>query len=141
MDRRLDWHVRRTQRRGLVYETQSRRVARSVRQCRLYSVRHPIILCIHTVRVQSHSRASSALVAVRFGIRTADSRFTPSHTITSSAVLRYPHHIYSQGDKKRRSEYSTLGDRMRSQISYLKAVACHTMAQSRAWCGSTRIPV
>jgi WD40 repeat protein len=43
MDRRLDRHVRRTQRRGLVYETQSRRLARSVRQCRLYSVRLPTI--------------------------------------------------------------------------------------------------
>jgi WD40 repeat protein len=98
-------------------------------------------LRIRTVRVLSHSRASCALVAVRFGIRTADSRFTPSHTITSSAVLQSPHRICSQADKKRRSEYSTLGNRMQSQISYLRAVVCRTTAQSRAWCGSTRIPV
>ena len=91
--------------------------------------------------VQSHSRASSALLAVRSGIHTADTRFTPSHTITSSAVLRSPHRICSRADKKRRSEYSTLGNRMRSQISYPRAVASRTMAQSRAWCGSTRIPV
>jgi WD40 repeat protein len=91
--------------------------------------------------VQPHSPPNSLFVAVRFGIHTADRRFTPSHTITSSVVLRSPQPICSQVDKRKRSEYSTLGNRMRSQISYPRAVACHTMAQSRAWCGLTRILV
>lgn len=95
--------------------------------------------CAYAQIVSSHTHPT--LVAVRFGIRTADRRFTPSHTITSSAVLQSPHRICSQEDKKRRSEYSTLINLMRSQISYLRAVASHTMAQSRAWCGTTRISV
>ena len=141
----MDRHVCRTQGRRLVYETQSRCISRCVRQRRLYGVRLSITLCIRSYFVPSHSRASSALDAVRFGIRTADSRCILSHTITSSAVLRSPHRpqprVCSLEDKKRRSEYSTLGNLMRNQISYQKAVANRTMAQSRASCGSTRISV
>lgn len=92
-----------------------------------------------------HSRASSAFIAVRFGIRTADSLFTPFRTITSSEVLRSPHRprprVCSLGDKKRRFEYSTLGNRMRSQISYQRAGVNRTMVQSRAFYGLTRISV
>ena len=98
---------------------------------------------VHTYRscAVPLTRTNSALVAVRFGIRTADSHSTPSHTITSSAVLQSPHRICSRADKKRRSEYSTSGNRMRSQISYLRAVASRMMARSRVWCGSTKTPV
>jgi WD40 repeat protein len=106
----------------------------------------PILYCMRTESVQSHSSASSPFVAVKFGIRTADRRFTPSRTITSSAVLRSPHRprprVCSLGDKKRRFGYSTLGNRMRSQTSYPRAVVNrHTMARSRACCGLTRILV
>lgn len=69
----------------------------------------------------SRSRTSFAFVPVRFGIHTADSRFTPSHTTTSSEALRSPHRsrprVSSLADKKRRSGYSTLGNRMQNQMS------------------------
>jgi hypothetical protein len=138
MDRRLDRHVRRAQGRGLEHKAQSRWVACGIGQCGLYSVRilSRISMCLEGGAVDG---LALRLVA-RSGIRTADIRSTPSHITTSFEVSRSPRqpHICLPEDKKKKSEYSTSGNQMRSQMSYPRAMGNRTMAQLRALYGLTR---
>lgn len=139
MDRRLDRHVRRTQGCGLEHKAQSRWVACGIGQCGLYSVR---LLYRIAMRLEGGAVDGLALrLIARSGIRTADIRSTPSRITTSSEVsrsLRRPH-ICLPGGKKKKSEYSTSGNRMRSQMSYPRAMRNRMMARSRALYGLTRI--
>jgi WD40 repeat protein len=99
-----------------------------------------VFVCVSRGRCSCTDGLALRLI-VRSGIRIADIRFTRSRTTTSSEVSRSPHQpqICLPGDKKKRSEYSTSENQMRSQISYPTAMGSRTTAQSRALYGLTRI--
>lgn len=98
----MDRHVRRTQRRGLVYETQPRRVACSVRQRRLYSVRLTIILCMCTdlcaVPLMCKLCACCSKIWDTYSGQSLHS-FPHNHIVRSVAIS--PSHLLTGGQEKK----------------------------------------